>query len=147
MKKLIFLLLLILTITPMVSSCTTTFAGYSYNIDDARNNESSYYEDYDYFFPIESEGYFIDFLICNKQLHIVKFDTKEQNKNTLYKVKSKATFLIDEALLDDAWTKTGAFPFQVEWRIIEKDIETTEGFEFIYNNTTYMLQYRIDQSK
>ena len=147
MKKLIFLLLLILTITSMVSSCTTTFDGYSYSIDDARKNESSFYEDYDYFFPTESNGDFIDFLICGKQLRIVKFDTKEQNKNTLYQIKSKATFLIDEALLDDTWTKTGAFPFQVEWRIIEKDSETTEGLEFIYNNTTYMLQYRIDQSK
>ena len=82
----------------MVSSCTTTFDGYSYSIDDARKKESSFYEDYDYFFPTESNGDFIDFLICGKQLRIVKFDTKEQNKNTLYQIKSKATFLIDEAI-------------------------------------------------
>ena len=147
MKKRLFVLSLILIVTLLFASCTTTFDGYSYSIDDARKNESSFYEDYDYFFPTESDGYFIDFLICGKQLRIVKFDTKEQNKTTLYQIKSKATFLIDEALLDDTWTKTGAFPFQVEWRIIEKDSETTEGFEFVYNNTTYMLQYRVDQSK
>ena len=147
MKKFLFVLSLTLTVTLLFVSCSTTFDGYSYNIDDARKNESSFYEDYDYFFPTESEGYFIDFLICGKQLRIVKFDTKEQNKTTLYQIKSKATFLIDEALLDDTWTKTGSFPFQVEWRIIEKDSETTEGLEFIYNNTTYMLQYRVDQGK
>ena len=147
MKKILFLLSLILSLIFVFTSCSTTFDGYSYNIDDARKNESSFYEDYDYFFTTESEGYFIDFLICGKQLRIVKFDTKEQNKNTLYQIKSKATFLIDEALLDNTWTKTGAFPCQVEWRIIEKDSEAIEGFEFIYNNRTYMLQYRVDQSK
>ena len=147
MKKILFLLLLILSLIFVFTSCSTTFDGYSYNIDDARKNESSFYEDYDYFFPTESNGYYIDFLICGEQLRIVKFDTKEQNKTTLYQIKSKATFLIDEALLDDTWTKTGSFPCQVEWRIIEKDSEATEGFEFIYNNRTYMLQYRADQSK
>ena len=94
---------------------------------------------------------YIDFLVCGGQLRIVKFDTKEQSNTTLYKIKSKATFLIDEALAstdsETAWTKTGNFPFQIEWRIIEKDSETTEGLEFIYNNTTYMLQYRVDQGK
>ena len=118
MKKILFLLLLILSLIFVFTSCSTTFDGYSYNIDDARKNESSFYEDYDYFFPTESNGDFIDFLICGKQLRIVKFDTKEQNKNTLYQIKSKATFLIDEALLDDTWTKTGAFPFQVEWQAV-----------------------------
>ena len=142
MKKFLFVLSLTLTVTLLFVSCSTTFDGYSYSIDDARKNESSFYEDYDYFFPTESNGDFIDFLICGKQLRIVKFDTKEQNKNTLYQIKSTATFLIDEALLDDTWTKTGAFPFQVEWRIIEKDSETTEGFEFTYNDTKYTLQYR-----
>jgi hypothetical protein len=52
-----------------------------------------------------------------------------------------------EEVLDNTWTKTGAFPFQVEWRIIEKDSEAKEGFEFIYNNRTYMLQSRVDQSE
>ena len=147
MKKLLFTLSLILSLTFIFSACSTTFDGYSYNLDDARKNESSIYEEYDYFFAAEGEGYYIDFLIRGKQLSIVKFDTKEQNKTTLYKIKSKATFSIDEALVDNTWTKSGAFPFQVEWRIIEKDTEEAEGFEFVYNNITYMLQYRIEQSK
>ena len=147
MKKSICFLLLILAITLVVSACTKTFDGYSYNIDDARNNEPSFYEEYDYFFITESNGYYIDFLICGEQLRIVKFDTKEQNKTTLYRINSKATFLIDEALLDNTWAKTGAFPFQVKWRIIEKDSEVTEGFEFVYNNRTYMLQYHVDKSE
>ena len=79
MKKRLFVLSLILIVTLLFASCTTTFDGYSYSIDDARKNEASFYEDYDYFFPTESDGYFIDFLICGKQLRIVKFDTKEQN--------------------------------------------------------------------
>ncbi len=151
MKKILPILSLSMLLILALTSCKTTFDGYSYSIDDARNQESSYYEEYDYIFTVENDGYYIDFLICGRQLRIVKFDTKEKSNTTLYKIKSKATFLIDEALLstdpETAWTKTGNFPFQIEWRIIEKDIDSVEGFEFTYNSTACLLQYRIDQSE
>ena len=151
MKKVLSVLLLSTLLILVFTSCKTTFDGYSYNIDDARKQEASYYEEYDYIFSIEDDGNYIDFLVCGGQLRIVKFDTKEQSNTTLYKIKSKATFLIDEALAstdsETAWTKSGNFPFQIEWRIIEKDIDSEEGFEFIYNNTICLLQYRVDQSK
>ena len=144
LPKLSLSILLILTLT----SCKTTFDGYSYSIDDARDQESSYYEEYDYIFSIEDDGNYVDFLVCGGQLRIVKFDTKEKNNTALYKITSKATFFIDEALAstnpETAWTKTGNFPFQIEWRIIEKDIVSEEGFEFTYNNTICLLQYRVN---
>ena len=151
MKKLLSVLLLSTLLILVFTSCKITFDGYSYNIDDARKQEASYYEEYDYIFSIEDDGNYVDFLVCGGQLRIVKFDTKEQSNTTLYKIKSKATFLIDEALAstdsETAWTKTGNFPFQIEWRIIEKDIDSVEGFEFAYNNTICLLQYRIYQSE
>ena len=146
MKKVIFILSSIILILSL-TSCKTTFDGYSYNIDDARKQEASYYEKYDYIFTVEDDGFFVDFLICGRQLRIVKFDTKKQSNTTLYQIKSKSTFLIAEALscseAEDAWTKTGNFPFQVEWLITEKDIESGKGFEFTYNNTECLLQYSI----
>ena len=151
MKKVLSVLLLSTLLILVFTSCKTTFDGYSYNIDDARKQEASYYEEYDYIFSIEDDGNYVDFLVCGAQLRIVKFDTKEQSNTTLYKIKSKATFLIDEALAstdsETAWTKTGNFTFPMEWRIIEKDIDSVEGFEFTYNNTICLLQYRIYQSE
>lgn len=146
MKKTICLILSFVFLIS-ITSCSTTFDGYSYNIDDARKQEASYYEKCDYIFTVEDAGYFVDFLICGGQLRIVKFDTKEQSNTLLYQIKSKSTFLIAEALScsksEVGWTKTGKFPFQVEWMITEKDIESAEGFEFTYNNTECLLQYRI----
>ena len=109
MKKVLSVLLLSTLLILVFTSCKTTFDGYSYNIDDARKQEASYYEEYDYIFSIEDDGNYVDFLVCGGQLRIVKFDTKEQSNTTLYKIKSKATFLIDEALAstdsETAWTK------------------------------------------
>ena len=151
MKKILSMLLLSTLLIVVLTSCKTTFDGYSYSIDDARDQESSYYEKYDCIFSVEDDGICVDFLIHGGQLRIVKFDTKEKGNTTLYKITSKATFLINEALAftdpETAWTKTGNLPFQIEWRIIEKDIDSEEGFEFTYNNTICLLQYRVDQSK
>ena len=56
MKKLLFTLSLILSLTFIFSACSTTFDGYSYNLDDARKNESSIYEEYDYFLRLKAKG-------------------------------------------------------------------------------------------
>ena len=149
MKNLSFILLLNLILLLILTSCSTTFDGYSYNIDDARNHESSYYDEYDHIFTAENDGYLIDFLVCGEQLHIIKFDIKEQGNTTLYKIKNRSIFSINEALAysksenSEDWTKTGNLPFQVEWSIVEKNIETPKGFEFTYNNTECVLLYRI----
>ena len=73
MKKVLSVLLLSTLLILVFTSCKTTFDGYSYNIDDARKQEASYYEEYDYIFSIEDDGNYIDFLVCGGQLRIVKF--------------------------------------------------------------------------
>jgi len=152
MKKFSLILLLTLILMFVFASCSTTFDGYSYSLDDARKNETSYYDEYDYIFKVEQNGYFVDFLVCGDRLHIIKFDIKEKSNTTLYKIKSKSTFLIDESLPlsesenEFSWIKSGNFPFQVEWLIVEKNIETPEGFEFVYDNVACVLLYRINEN-
>ena len=147
MKKRNYVLIILLLF--VFTSCNTTFDGYSYNIQDARSEES-FFDEYDYIFTIEQEKNVIDFLIQGDYLRIIKFDCKERNGNMLYQIKSKATFSISETLAysesksENVWIKTSNFPFQVEWSIVAKDADVLqEGFEFVYNGIEYVLLYRI----
>ncbi len=131
------------------SSCSTTFDGYSYSIEDARNSES-FYDEYDYIFTIEQDDRVVDFLVHGDYLRILKFDCKEKNGNMLYQIKSKSTFSISESLAhsetqgENVWLKTSNFPFQVEWRIVTQDVDLLqEGFDFTYNDIKCVLLCRI----
>lgn len=144
-KSILFILLMSLVFT----SCDTTFDGYRYSIESVRNSEP-FYDEYDYIFTAERENFIVDFLVSGDFVRIIKIDSKEENGKLLYKIKNKSTFSISESLDnsqaqgDDAWTKTGNFPFQVEYMIVPKSIDgLQEGFNFIYNNTECILLYRI----
>lgn len=140
---------LILLLSLVFASCSTTFDGYSYSIESVRNSESCY-EKYDYIFTAEQENFIADFLISGDSIRIIKIDRKEKNDKVLYKIKNKSTFTISESLNnskvqgDDAWIKTGNYPFQVEWMIATENTDgLQDGFKFIYNDTECVLLYRI----
>ena len=144
-RFILFVLLCLLVFT----SCSTTFDGYNYNIEDARNSDSLY-DKYDYIFTVEQDDRIVDFLINGDYVRVIKIDCKENNGKQLYKIKNKSTFLINESLAysethgDNAWVKTDNFPFQVEWMIVTKNVgNLQDGFDFIYNDIDCVLLYRI----
>ena len=148
MKKILCILCLLL----IFSSCSKTFDGYSYSLEDERKSEKVY-NSYDYFFTAEQDNVIVDFLIRDGLLHIVKIDCKEQGSKTVYKVKSTASYSVVEALAyfektgKVHWVQTGKFPAQVEWTIVTENVpdaqQADEGFEFFYNDTLCILYYRI----
>ena len=142
-------ILFVLLCSLFFASCSTTFDGYNYNIEHARNSES-FYNKYDYIFTVEQDDCIVDFLINGDYVRIIKIDCKENNGKQLYKIKSKYTSSINESLSysethgDNAWIKTSNFPFQVEWMIVTKNIDDLqEGFDFTYNDIECVLLYRI----
>lgn len=146
-RKLVFVISFLLILT----SCSTTFDGYSYSIESARKGDAfygKYYDAYDYIFTVEQEKYVFDFLICGDSLRILKFDCKERNGKMLYQIKSESTFLISESLpqpgvqKEPEWIKTGKFPFQIEFLITTGE-KSSDGFDFTYNDIEYVLLYRI----
>lgn len=142
-------ILLILLLSLICTSCGALFYGYSYSIEDARKKEPLY-DEYDYLFTIEQENLVVDFLICGEYIRVLKFDCKYEYGHKLYKIKSSSTFLISENLTysedpeENAWNKTGNWPFQVEWMITTKNIDSEhENFKFMYNDIECALLYRI----
>ena len=131
------------------TSCSTTFDGYYYSVENAKNSES-FYNQYDYIFTIEKENQIIDFIIDGNYMRIIKIECKEGKDSLLYKIRNKSTFLINEILAysdtyeEQVWIKTGNYPFQVEWSVSYKTTEKNEeGFDFTYNGMECVLLYRI----
>ena len=152
MKKHFILVILLVFV---LSSCSQTFNGYSYNLEDARRVENCYNE-HDYLFTVEQEGAIVDFVINGDLLHIIIIDCQKHSSNTLYRVKSHYTSMINENTIasEDGqetyfWAKTGNYPYplQVEWLITSKEFYDSHqdytGFNFIYNDTEYVLCYQI----
>ena len=150
MKK-ILISLIVVTLIICLCACNKTFDGYYYNLEDARNEEQKYYEQYDYLFTAEEEGIIIDFIIDGDQLHIVKIEITERNSNRLYWARSISTSFIhnSEKNTEYEWNTTSNFVKQVEWLIVSKEFNEShnnyQGFNIVYNDKQCVLCYRISE--
>jgi hypothetical protein len=150
MKKLL-ISLIVVTLIICLCACNKTFDGYCYNLEDARNEEQKYYEQYDYLFTAEEEGIIIDFIIDGDQLHIVKIEITERDSNRLYWARSISTSFIhnSEKNTEYEWNTTSNFVKQVEWLIVSKEFNQShnnyQGFNFVYNDKQCVLCYRISE--
>ena len=150
MKKLL-ISVIILAFMFNFFACSRTIDGYFYELDDARNEEQKYYEQYDYLFTAEEEGIIIDFIIDGDQLHIVKIEITERDSNRLYWARSISTSFIhnSEKNTEYEWNTTSNFVKQVEWLIVSKEFNEShnnyQGFNFVYNDKQCVLCYRISE--
>ena len=150
MKKLL-ISVIILAFMFNFFACSRTIDGYFYELDDARNEEQKYYEQYDYLFTAEEEGIIIDFIIDGDQLHIVIIEITERDSNRLYWARSISTSFIhnSEKNTEYEWNTTSNFVKQVEWLIVSKEFNEShnnyQGFNFVYNDKQCVLCYRISE--
>ena len=142
----------ILILALLLSGCNVTFDGYYYNLDDARAAEKIYSE-YDNIFTAKYEDKIVDFVICGDIMRISKIDCRGEGEKTQYNIKSTSSYIIAEHIAefnsdnDYHWTMTGNFCVQVEFAIVTKEFNASrdnyECFEFVYEDTTYCLCYKI----
>ena len=111
----------------LVLSACSTFDGYYFDLEDARN-EKKHYEDSDYVFTVESDDAIIDFIIKGQIIYIVVIDCKEQDNKPKYQVKTVSSFSIEEKvhLFDESndyeWTSSSKLSIkEYSWCIVSEE--------------------------
>ena len=154
MKK-ILISLIVVTLIICLCACNKTFDGYYYNLEDARNEEQKYYEQYDYLFTAEEEGIVVDFIIDGEQINIISFRTREHTDNTQYRLTHIHSTVLSyniNSFKDEnqyVWEKEGLWENLLEWSIVteafNKSHDNYKGFRFSYNENEFYLCYRISE--
>lgn len=154
MKK--FLIsVIIVTLIICFCSCNKTFDGYYYNLEDARNEEQKYYEQYDYLFTAEEEDILVDFIIDGEQINIISFRTRERNDKIQYRLTDIHSTILSyniNSFKDEnqyVWEKEGLWENLLEWSVVTEEFNKShnnyKGFSFSYNENEFFLCYRISE--